>query len=166
MELRSRRQIDATSCQRPSYSGLAHSWRPGRRSPRCDEGARRWLSGGRGHGHLRLEELATASVVHHDGEGTDTGGEGGQPGRRGEDSVQAGLSASMTAGLASGDDACGRRAGLFRDRCAIPRDQQMRGSGSPTSRSTIRVPPNAVFSCTIPGGPAQPGQRIHSRCAH
>jgi hydrogenase maturation protein HypF len=29
--------------------------------------------------------------------------------------------------------------------------QQIRGSGSPTSRSTIRVPPNAVFSCTIPG---------------
>ncbi|WP_187365884.1 carbamoyltransferase HypF [Trebonia kvetii] len=29
--------------------------------------------------------------------------------------------------------------------------QQMRGSGSPTSRSTIRVPPNAVFSRTIPG---------------
>ncbi len=30
--------------------------------------------------------------------------------------------------------------------------QQIRGSGSPTSRSTIRVPPNAVLSSTSPGG--------------
>ncbi len=30
--------------------------------------------------------------------------------------------------------------------------QQMRGSGSPTSMSTIRVPPNVVRSTTMPGG--------------
>src|SRR6201999_116442 len=33
-------------------------------------------------------------------------------------------------------------------------DQQIRGSGSPTSRSTMRVPPNAVFRWTRPGGPS------------
>src|SRR5262249_37582022 len=32
--------------------------------------------------------------------------------------------------------------------------QQIRGSGSPTSRSTILVPPNAVLSRTMPGGSA------------
>ena len=32
------------------------------------------------------------------------------------------------------------------------RGQQIRGSGSPTSMSTIRVPPNAVLSSTSPGG--------------
>jgi len=109
MELRSRQQIDATSCQRPSYSGLAHSWRPGRRSPRCDEGARRWLSRGRGHGHLRLEELATASFVHHGSEGTDAGGEGSQLGDAARIASRLALPASVTAELSSGDDACGQR---------------------------------------------------------
>jgi len=33
-----------------------------------------------------------------------------------------------------------------------PRRQQMRGSGSPTSMSTILVPPNVVTSTTMPGG--------------
>ena len=33
--------------------------------------------------------------------------------------------------------------------------QQMRGRGSPTSMSTIRVPPKAVSSTTIPGGSAR-----------
>ena len=32
------------------------------------------------------------------------------------------------------------------------RGQQIRGSGSPTSMSTIRVPPKAVISTTMPGG--------------
>ncbi len=43
---------------------------------------------------------------------------------------------------------------LTRDRAArrTVGAQQIRGSGSPTSMSTIRVPPNVVFSRTRPGG--------------
>src|SRR5215471_10862337 len=37
---------------------------------------------------------------------------------------------------------------------ASRRGQQMRGSGSPTSRSTIRVPPNVVLIVTSPAGSA------------
>src|SRR5215472_4345949 len=42
----------------------------------------------------------------------------------------------------------------FRDRQLVHGGQQIRGSGSPTSRSTIRVPPNVVLSVTRPGGSA------------
>ena len=52
-------------------------------------------------------------------------------------------------------------------------DQQIRGSGSPTSWSMTRLPPNAVCTSTIPGGsvftspistaPSQPGHRAQRR---
>src|SRR5438132_5994036 len=43
---------------------------------------------------------------------------------------------------------------LLNDDPRIPDDpdQQIRGRGSPTSMSTIRVPPNSVFSSTSVGG--------------
>jgi hypothetical protein len=45
-----------------------------------DEGAEHGLAGSGGGGHPGLEELATAPLVHDDGEGTDAGGDGGQLG--------------------------------------------------------------------------------------
>ncbi len=52
------------------------------------------------------------------------------------------------------------RARRRRARAAVPGAQQIRGSGSPMSMSTTRVPPNPVRMNTIPSGSARTSPMI------
>ena len=139
----------------PTWSARSSTtWRPGSRRPviaaRFHNGARR---------RHRRRAAHALRERHRPGDGRPVRRGLPEPAAAGADGRRAGAprasGCSPTAACPPTTAASawpGRGGGRPRPGEPVPGRQQMRGSGSPTSRSTIRVPPNAVRSSTSPGG--------------